>query len=127
MSLSQMAERDLQYIMEEDVSGPRWALSVTDPSGTNVDLYGISNDISEALDPETGQIVSARSVTASLCIKTLLANFAALPRGIHNTNERPWLIEFTDLNDRTQAFKVKEAMPDRRAGIIVCDLEPIGD
>ena len=125
MSLRTLAEQDLAVILEGDVYGARWPVTVTNPQGLEDDtLYGFSNDISQAIDPETGQLVSGRFATVALRIAQLTAaGFAELPRHVSDSSRKPWIVKFNDINGLPYTFKVRRSDPDRGAGLIVCTLE----
>lgn len=123
MGLRDLAQTDLGFILDGDVYGFRWPITVTDPAGTSAALFGFSNDISLLIDPDTGQPVSGRLATAVIRIDTLTTAGLGLPVGIVDLNSKPWLVEFNDINGNAYTFKVNESNPDRAAGCIVCILE----
>ncbi len=123
MSLRATAETDLAGILEDDVYGFGWPISVTDPNGTVGALKGYSNDISQLIDPDTGEAVSGRLASAVLRISTLTAKGLGIPVGIADAASKPWLITFDDINGNAFTFKVSKADPDRTLGIVVCMLE----
>jgi hypothetical protein len=115
MGLREIAEQDLGAIIEDDVHGFGWTISVTDPAGVNVpDLVGFSDDIAQLIDPDTGQAVSGR-----------LASCAGLglPQGVADAGIKPWLVAFLDINGNAYTFKVAQSNPDRALGIVTCVLE----
>lgn len=124
MSLRQLAESDLAHILEDGATGFGWQIVVTAPSGAVAPVTGFSTDIGQVIDADTGQVVSGRLVTVAIRISTLLS-FAGmgLPRGIADESEKPWLIDFADINGKPYKFKVASTMPDRTLGMVVCVLE----
>jgi len=120
-----MAEADLVHILEDPITGFGWPIQVTSPEGLNApDLVGFSNDISQLVDPDTGQAVSGRLATVSLRIASLtLAGFTELPEGVANTAIKPWLVTFDSINGEAFTFKVTESNPDRAIGVVVLMLE----
>ena len=126
MNLRQLAEQDLQTVLEDNTSGFGWPIVVTDPSGfTNPNpIYGMSNDIGLLIDPDTGTAISGRFASATLRISTLIAaGFSSLPVAVSSTSSKPWLMSFDDINGNNYVFKVKSSMPDRGLGIISVTLE----
>ena len=124
MSLREQAEADLDIILEDDINGFGWPITITNPAGMSDSLVGFSSDISQLIDPETGQAVSGRLASVALRIKSLvLAGFTELPRNIPDTTSKPWLIQFDDINGNAFTFKVSDSNPDRAMGLIVCILE----
>ena len=128
MSLRDLAETDLGNILEDATTGFGWSISVTDPGRVTHSMTGFSNDISQLIDPDTGQAVSGRLASVALRISSLvLAGFTELPRGIADTKNKPWLIRFDDINGNPYVFKVAESNPDRGLGIVTCLLELYDD
>lgn len=123
MSLRETAEADLGLILENDTIGFGWPITVTDPTGTAVPLTGFSNDISELIDPDTGQALSGRLASVALRISSLTAAGLSLPEGIADASNKPWLMAFDDINGNPFTFKVQKSNPDRALGIVTCILE----
>lgn len=124
MNLRQQAETDLQFILEDSAAGFGGPITVTDPNGLSSPLTGSSNDISQVVDPETGQVVSGRSASVALRVASLFeAGFNSLPVGIADRNSKPWVIQFDDINGNSHTFKVIQSNPDRTLGLVTCILE----
>jgi len=123
MGLRQQAEADLAFILEDDTTGGGWPITVTDPDGTSGSLTGISGDISQVIDPDTGTAVSGRLATASLRIASLTAAGLNIPRGIADRSRKPWIVVFDDINGNPYTFKVSESNPDRTLGLVTVILE----
>ena len=122
-NLRAIAEVDLGCILEDDVTGFGWSIKVTDPSGKEANLTGFSNDISELIDPDTGQAISGRRPTIAIRISLLTEEGLGLPKGIADATSKPWLVDFEDINGNPFTFKVHESNPDRALGIVTCVLE----
>jgi len=120
-----MAEADLATILEDRTGGFGWDITLTDPDGVvYTDLVGMATDISQALDPETGTLVSGHTASVALRISTLKAKgVKELPQSIADSDLKPWLVSMKDINNLQYVFKVSESRPDRALGIIVCFLE----
>ena len=123
MSLRVLAEKDLATTMEDADTGFGWPITLTDPAGNAGPFTGLSDDIAQVIDPETGQAVSGRLASIALRISTLLAAGFVIPRGIADASIRPWLVEFDDINGNPYKFKVTESNPDRALGLVTCELE----
>lgn len=124
MNLRQLAESDLQFILEDSATGFGWPITLTDPSGVSSPLTGSSNDISQVIDPETGQVVSGRSASVALRVASIFtAGFNSLPVGISDRASKPWLVQFNDINGSSHTFKVIQSNPDRTLGLVTCILE----
>ena len=123
MGLRTEAESVLSEILEdEDFFG--WPITIIDPDGITASITGRSTDISQVIDPDTGQVVMGRAASVVLRISTLVASgFTSLPEGISDTNQKPWVVTFDDINGNSYDFKVKESNPDRAIGVVVCHLE----
>lgn len=122
MGLRETAKVDLKNILEDTV-GFGWPITVTDPTKKIGNLTGFSNDISELIDPDTGQPVSGRFASIALSISSLTEKGLGLPEGVSDTSNKPWLIAFDDINGNPFTFRVKKSSPDRALGIITCILE----
>jgi len=123
MSLRTLAEKDMGAILEDGVRGFGYPITVTDPAGTIGNLTGFSNDISQLIDPDTGVAVSGRLATVALRISSLTTAGLGLPKNISNKSQKPWIIEFDDINGNPYKFKVKDGDPDRAIGLVICMLE----
>lgn len=122
MGLREIAAADLVTIVEnEDDFG--WPITVTDPDDLTLSCVGLSTDVSQVIDPETGQAVTGRNASVTLARQTLLDAGLGMPEGISDSTKRPWVIEFDDINGSTHTFKVLEAQHDRALGCVVCLLE----
>lgn len=121
--LRALAEIDLGRILEDDL-GFAWPISITDPDGVTVpDLKGFSTDVSQVIDPDTGQMVSGRVASIALRIGLLTDNGLGLPTGITDQTVKPWLVAFDDIYGNPYTFKVQKSNPDRAIGIVTCLLE----
>jgi len=131
MGLRTTAERDLKSILENKVSGFGWDIELINPSGISSNdvidggLVGFSNDISQVIDPDTGQMVSGRSASIAIRISTLID--LGMPRGISDTNAKPWIVKVKDINSNEFTFKIQQSNPDRALGIVTCYLELYND
>lgn len=123
MSLRRVAEADLGFIVEDCETGFGWPLTLTAPDGTSIEVVGMSNDISQVIDPETGVIVSGRLASIAIRMSTLKARGFDQPVGIADAKSKPWVVEFDDIGDEYCQFKISESNPDRAIGLIVCFLE----
>lgn len=125
MNLRALAEQDLSFIVEDGDTGFGWPITLTDPSGFSGTgpLTGLSDDIAQVIDPDTGQAVSGRLASIALRISTLYAQGYALPQGIADASVKPWVVEFEDINGLPYTFMIQQSNPDRALGIVTCLLE----
>lgn len=123
MGLRELAERDLGGILEDDVTGFGWRITLTNPAGHTENLVGFSNDIAQTLDPGTGEVISGRLATVNLRLSTLYALGFALPSAVPETDQKPWIVAFDDINGRPYTFIIKNSNPDRALGLLACILE----
>jgi len=123
MSLRATAETDLGRILEDSTRGFGYSITVTDPATISVALIGFSNDISQIIDPDTGEAVSGRLASVAIRIALLTAAGLGLPVGIADSANKPWLIAFDDINGNAFTFKVSKSNPDRALGVVTCLLE----
>lgn len=122
MSLRAQAQIDLRTIVE-NVGDFGWPITVTPPVGAAAALIGLSTDIGQTIDPETGVAVTGRKASVALTMASLTAAGLGIPRGIADTSSNPWLVRFTDVHGNPQTWKVVESVPDRAAGLVVLMLE----
>jgi hypothetical protein len=125
VGLREQAAADNRAILEDSAAGFGWPITVTDPHGNGGALVGYSNDISQAIDADTGMLVSGRSVSATLSIASLTAAGLGIPQGIIESNSRPWVLEFSDVGGKAYRLKVRESRPDRALNCVLCILEDI--
>lgn len=121
MGLRELAAADLVAILEDDEFGFAVDITLTDPDGNTQDLQGFSNDITQIIDPETGQIVTGRLATATLPLASI--TLSGVPEGIADASKKPWLVAFDDILGQSYLFKVAKASPDRALGVIFLVLE----
>lgn len=120
--LRDTAGADAKAILEDGDFGFGWPITVTDPTGTIGNLTGFSNDISELIDPNTGEAVSGRLASVALSMFSLEDAGLGLPKAIASSSSKPWIIAFDDINGNPFTFKVHKSNPDRGLGIITCIL-----
>ncbi len=123
MNLRVNAEADLAVILEDDVYGGAWPITVTNPLNVNACLTGYSSDITQLVDPDTGQIVSGRLAVVALRIKSLDCVGLGIPEDVVDSTSKPWIIQFDDINGKPYKFKVSKSNPDRGSGVVTCILE----
>jgi len=124
LGLRDLVEKDLAATLEDDLIGFGWPITIRDPNGNEETLKGYSNDVSNVIDPETGQAISGRIAQVTLRNSTLAESSLVLPiQGIVDEARKPWRVTFTDLAAAPTVFKVIEAMPDRAMGISLLRLE----
>lgn len=107
--------------MGDSVSGFAWPITITNPSGSSLDLEAMTQDIGHNIDPETGQIIAGRLVTVAIPMEPLEYEGIGMPTGV--SEGKPWVVEFENMNGVPGVFKVKHSHPDHTAGCIVCFLE----
>ena len=123
MSLRELAAADAQSFLEDVDGGFSWPITVYPPNGATVQLKGFPNDVHQTIDPETGQAVAGRRASVAFSTRTLAAAGVELPHGVAETDRRPWVVAFNDINGNECTFRVVEALPDLSIGIVTCHLE----
>ena len=123
MNLRMLAEADLGFIVEDSATGFGWPIILTDPDGKSGTFTGLSDDIAQVIDPDTGQAVSGRLASIALRTSTLYNEGFILPHGIADASRKPWVVEFEDINGLPYKFKVQQSNPDRALGLVTCLLE----
>ena len=125
MNIRELAELDLSVTLEDNEFGYGMLITITDPDGLSVtDIYGQTNDIAFQIDPQTGQIISGRTVTVAVRISTLTEKgFVDMPKSQSDKTKKPWVFEFDDINGNSGKFIVKQSDPDRTLGLMFISLE----
>lgn len=122
--LRDTASEDLARILGDTSTGFGHETLLTSPSGLSAPVVGFSADISTAIDPDTGMLISGRTASVAFHFSALrLAGFAENPRGVSDKTSRPWAVTFKDGEGRAHKFKVFRSNPDRTAGMITLELE----
>ena len=122
VGLRQLANSDLQGIVK-DSYGFAWPCTITSPAGTQVDFDCRSNDIGLTFDPGTGTAVSGRQASVAVLTSDLHnASFQTI-KGQNDPAEKPWIVEFDDIDGNSGKFKVMHTFPDRTIGMMVMILE----
>lgn len=123
MSLRATAGADATRIIEDGTYGFGWSIILIDPSDLEAELTGVSNDIHELIDPDTGVSVSGRRASIALSISTLESANIALPYNIPDESDKPYIVKFNDSAGVEHVFKVIESHPDQTLDIVTCLLE----
>lgn len=123
MGLREQAEQDLGTILED--TGDSWPITLTAPDGSIGTLTGLSDDIAQVVDPDTGQAVSGRVASIAIRIGHINAKLPGkgIPVGIADGAIKPWVVTFDDINGNAFTFKVQQSNPDRILGLVTCLLE----
>lgn len=127
--LDQIAAADLRTILE-DASGFGRPVIVASPGGVSARLVGRVNDISQSIDPETGLLVSGRTVTLTLALASLREAGLPEPRACQEPGVEPWTVELLDAEPGQRNFVISAVRPDRSygggEGAITCFLSTLG-
>lgn len=123
MGLRATAAADLRAITENSATGFGWAITITDPLDVVGVLTGLSTDIGQTIDPETGVAVAGRRASIAVAIASLTAVGLGIPKAIADGAGKPWRVAFLDIAGVAHIYKVSESMPDRSIGIVTCILE----
>lgn len=122
MSLRDIANADLQEIMNADETGGV-TCTLTDPDSNTAEFKVFFNDIHQTIDPGTGEIVTGRLSSIAVLTNELIAEGFDGIRGIADSSSRPWLVTTTDALGRSVTHKVAETYPDASIGLTVLLLE----
>ena len=98
MGLREQAELDLAMTMEDPVCGFGWPIVLTDPAGVSKPLTGLSTDIAQLIDPDTGETVSGRLASVALRIYSIESATPgpafSLPEAVALNSSAPWRVAF---------------------------------
>lgn len=124
MNFLEIAQQDKAFTLNDKVMGFGSDITITDPDLLTAVIPGRTNDISFAIDPNTGEAVSGRTATIAIDINELVAaGFTSLPEAQSDKTKKPWIIEFNDQQGNSYDFIVLEGNPDRTLGIVLCTLQ----
>lgn len=116
MSIRQLAAQDLAGFMS-NTREFAWPIVITSPAGVVYPTTGFSTDISQVIDPETGEIVSGRNASVAVPLSLFLGQDQ--PRAEQSQTARPWVVEFADILGSSHKFRVIRSDPDRALGCLV--------
>ena len=125
--LRALANRHLKHIVSGDANGARMPITIKNTKGKSADLYGLTTDIYQLIDRDTGQLVSGRTASVAIVMDDLTQAGLSIPIGIVDKNKKPWVVIFDDIDGNAYTFKVFETNPDRAAGLVICMLEAYKD
>lgn len=124
MNLLEIAQQDKAFTLKDSEFGFGTAITVTDPDLLSAEVTGRTNDISFAIDPNTGVAVSGRTATIAIDMQELTdKGFTSLPVAQTDKTKKPWLVEWTDQLGNAHVFIVLEENTDRTLGIVLCTLQ----
>lgn len=124
-NLRDLAERDLGAILETTDGGFGRAVVLTDPTGQSATIPGMTGNISNAIDPETGQIIVGDFAHVTLRISSIVAAGLTVPTQEYRTGHPAWLLSFNDLAGVEQTFRVQRPEPDFTLGYVNLKLERV--
>lgn len=123
MSLLDAARIDAKNISGNTVSGFSVPIFVTSPDGFEAQVSGTYTDISQVIDPGTGEFVSGRQASVSIALSEFEnAGFDGLPRGIADTTIKPWVMQINHPCHSGGKFRVIQSDPDNTLMLITCIL-----
>lgn len=124
MNFLEIAQQDKAFTLKDSTYGFGTEITLTDPDLLSAVVTGRTNDISFAIDPNTGEAVSGRTATIDIDMQELTdKGFSSLPAAQSDKTKKPWIIEYTDQLGSVYAFTVLEANPDRTLGILQLTLQ----
>jgi hypothetical protein len=121
VSLRQQAAADFLAIAE-DTTGFGWPITVTNPSGQTLAMTGLSTDVGNTIDPETGVLVAGRKASVALSVKRLEDAGLGIPTNEADPKRKPWVVVFNDIGGTARTYAVLNVMPDRALGCVTCEL-----
>jgi hypothetical protein len=117
MNLLELAEENLEFILEDANTGTGIKVVLISPAGTRFgdagEIIGESNDIGFSIDPETGTAFQGRTIEVNLRLSKVLSAAGVIPG-------KNWKVEIRQPNGEgtTWTFAVSSAPVDRTLGII---------
>jgi hypothetical protein len=123
MNLRELAALDHRAIVEDSIAGFGREIMLVSPAGLQATLVGFWNDIGQEIDVESGAAVSGRVASVRLANGAVRAAGFSLPRGIADSDSRPWIVSFKGMGGREHKFKIVEVRTDRSIDGVDCFLE----
>jgi hypothetical protein len=127
MNLREIAEKDLELTLEDDIHGFGVPATITDPSGTIGVLKVQAGDVHLLFDPDTDIPINNRRIHISIRISSLTKAGLDIPQAQPDESVNPWVFEFADVNRIIRKCTVTESRPNRTLGIVTIILELIVD
>jgi hypothetical protein len=123
VSLADIASADLANILNSDGG----CVTLQSPDGRVAAFRANTQDISHAIDPQTGMLVSGRTCSVALTQRDLrTVNMEPIAVSDNKVN-KPWVVRFAETaSGKEHTFKVKETKPDRTIGALILILETYG-
>lgn len=124
MSLRAQAETDLGALLEApgDWGNP---VAVIDSAGNTADLFGKTTDVGQAIDPQTGVVISGRHAACTLRITSMaVAGLVGLPIAVSDESLLPWRVTFAGPSTPSQQYAVVQTFPNFTVGYVVCICMP---
>jgi hypothetical protein len=124
MNFLDIAQQDKAFTLKDSEFGFGTEITLTDPDLFTAVVTGRTNDISFAIDANTGQAVSGRTATIAIDIVELQEKgFSDTPKAQTDKTKKPWIVEWTDpRTSKSYSFTILEANPDRTLNILLCTL-----
>lgn len=123
MNLTEQAESDLSFVIEDDISGFSVAVIVINPAGDRFSLKGSSTDIGLVIDPATGIGVRGRTAEIIFRLSTVMFEIGEIPD--KSETGTGWLLQITNVNGDEWTFAIGQADIDRKIGLVKIALELI--
>lgn len=119
MGLREQAALDCRSILEDSTFGFGWPFTLTSPEGVVAELVGFTTDIGQTIDPDTGQAVAGRKASVAVSLRSLVT----MPVAIADSDSKPWVVTFNDIQGVSRDWKIIEVLPDRAIACVVLLLE----
>jgi hypothetical protein len=123
MNFLEIAQQDKAFTLKDSEFGFGTEITLKDPNLFTAVVTGRTNDISFAIDPNTGEAVSGRTVEITIDMQELEEKgFSSFPTAQSDKTKKPWIVEWTDTLGKSYSFTIQEANPDRTLGNVHCTL-----
>ena len=121
MNLRELAESDLEHILEDDIRGGAESVTLISPANGEGCFKGFDFNVGEIYDPQTDTMIVGQLRQFSFRQSTLCAANLAIPEGVADETKKPWLVR----HEKTQiTSKIKSVLVDDSLGITTVHLEP---
>lgn len=115
VNLRTLAERDLAFTLTDALTGFGASVIITNPSGQSLTVDGQTGNI-DAFDMDDNEQLTVGN-RPHVALRTSDIVSLGEPRRIRNPSEKPWVIEFRDLQNNLWTTTVWRSKIDRTLGI----------
>ncbi len=120
MSIRDLAASDHAAIVQDVAGGFAIPIVVTNPEGVSLSMNGLTTDVGEVVDMQSGMEIAGRRVSVQILTAPLIAAGMGEPRAVMDGNAKPWLVTFANVQGVPRTYKIFDVKPDEIFGSHKC-------